>query len=99
LPSYRGPWLNGKKNRAGILSGREAIAEFLKRKWAEELDYRLCKQLWSFTDNRISVCFEYEWHDDSGYWYREPMETKQQWEFAENGLLMRRREASILTMF
>lgn len=80
------------RNRAEFFSGREAIKAFLRRKWAIELDYRLRKELWSFTDNRISVRFEYEWHDDSGHWYRSY--GNEQWEFAENGL-MRRREASI----
>lgn len=80
------------RNRAEFLSGRNEIKEFLKRKWAKELDYRLQKELWCFTDNRISVRFEYEWHDDSGSWYRSY--GNEQWEFAENGL-MRRREASI----
>ena len=80
------------RNRAEFLSGREEIKAFLRRKWAKELDYRLKKELWSFTDNRISVRFEYEWHDDSGHWYRSY--GNEQWEFAESGL-MRRREASI----
>lgn len=80
------------RNRAEFLSGREEIKAFLRRKWAKELDYRLKKELWSFTDNRISVRFEYEWHDDSGHWYRS--HGNEQWEFAESGL-MRRREASI----
>ncbi len=80
------------RNRAEFLSGREEIRMFLSRKWAKELDYRLKKELWSFTDHRISVCFEYEWHDDSGHWYRSY--GNEQWEFAENGL-MQRREASI----
>ena len=80
------------RNRAEFFSGREAIEAFLRRKWAIELDYRLRKELWSFTDNRISVRFEYEWHNDSGHWYRSY--GNEQWEFAENGL-MRIREASI----
>ena len=80
------------RNRAAFFSGREQIKAFLRRKWAKELDYRLQKELWSFTENRISVRFEYEWHDDSGEWYRSY--GNEQWEFAENGL-MRRREASI----
>jgi uncharacterized protein len=80
------------RNRAEFLSGREEIREFLKRKWAKELDYRLKKELWSFMDDRISVRFEYEWHDDSGHWYRSY--GNEQWEFAESGL-MKRREASI----
>ncbi|WNZ47302.1 nuclear transport factor 2 family protein [Leptolyngbya boryana CZ1] len=80
------------RNRAEFLSGREEIRAFLRRKWNKELDYRLKKELWSFTENRISVKFAYEWHDDSGQWYRSY--GNEQWEFAENGL-MRRREASI----
>jgi nuclear transport factor 2 (NTF2) superfamily protein len=80
------------RNRSEFFSGREKIKEFLARKWQKELDYRLKKELWSFTDNRISVRFEYEWHDHSGQWYRS--HGNEQWEFAENGL-MRRREASI----
>ena len=80
------------RNRAEFLSGREQIKQFLARKWDRELDYRLKKELWSYTDNRISVCFEYEWHDGSGQWYRS--HGNEQWEFADNGL-MRRREASI----
>jgi uncharacterized protein len=80
------------RNRAEFLNGREQIEAFLNRKWAKELDYRLKKELWSFNDNRISVRFEYEWHDDSGQWYRSY--GNEQWEFAESGLMMRR-EASI----
>jgi uncharacterized protein len=80
------------RNRSEFLSGREEIRGFLQRKWNRELDYRLRKELWSFSDNRISVKFEYEWHDDSGHWYRSY--GNEQWEFAENGL-MQRREASI----
>ncbi len=80
------------RNRAEFFQGRAAIVEFLKRKWAKELDYRLIKELWAFTGNRISVRFQYEWHDDSGNWYR--AHGNEQWEFDENGLL-RRREASI----
>ena len=80
------------RNRDEFFSGREAIAAFLQRKWAKELDYRLKKELWSSTENRISVRFEYEWHDTSDNWYRSY--GNEQWEFAENGL-MQRREASI----
>jgi uncharacterized protein len=80
------------RNRAEFLSGREEIEAFLNRKWAKELDYRLKKELWSFNDNRISVGFEYEWHDDADRWYRSY--GNEQWEFAESGLMMRR-EASI----
>jgi uncharacterized protein len=80
------------RNRAEFINGREEIIAFLQRKWAKELDYRLKKRLWSFTDNHISVCFEYEWHDDGGFWYR--AYGNENWEFAENGLMLRR-EASI----
>lgn len=80
------------RNRSEFFSGREKIKEFLTRKWNTELDYRLKKELWSFSDNRISVKFEYEYHNDSGQWYR--AYGNEQWEFAPNGL-MQRREASI----
>jgi len=80
------------RNRNEFFSGREAIEAFLTRKWAKERDYRLKKELWSFTGNRISVRFEYEWHDYAGQWFRSY--GNEQWEFAENGL-MQRREASI----
>jgi uncharacterized protein len=80
------------RNRAEFLSGRPAIVEFLRRKWNKELDYRLKKELWAFTENRIAVRFEYEWHDDSGRWYRS--HGNENWEFDEHGL-MRRRFASI----
>jgi nuclear transport factor 2 (NTF2) superfamily protein len=80
------------RNRTEFFQGRDNIREFLTRKWNTELDYRLKKELWSFTDNRISVKFEYEYHNDSGQWYR--AYGNEQWEFAPNGL-MQRREASI----
>lgn len=80
------------RNRAEFFQGRDKIREFLTRKWNTELDYQLKKELWSFTDNRISVKFEYEYHNDSGQWYRSY--GNEQWEFAPNGL-MQRREASI----
>jgi uncharacterized protein len=80
------------RNRAEFFEGRRAIVEFLQRKWARELDYRLIKELWSFHANRISVRFQYEWHDDSGNWFRSY--GNEQWEFDDDGL-MRRREASI----
>jgi len=80
------------RNRAEFFAGRAAIVAFLTRKWAKELDYRLIKELWAFTDNRISVRFQYEWHDDSGNAFR--AYGNEQWEFDERGL-MRRREASI----
>lgn len=80
------------RNRAEFFVGRAAIVEFLRRKWAKELDYRLIKEVWAFHDNRIAVRFQYEWHDDSGNWFR--AHGNEQWEFDEHGL-MRRREASI----
>lgn len=80
------------RNRAEFLQGRTDIVAFLTRKWARELDYRLIKELWAFADNRIAVRFAYEWHDDSGHWFRSY--GNENWEFAENGL-MRRRLASI----
>jgi uncharacterized protein len=76
------------RNRIEFFRGRDAIKEFLKRKWAKELDYRLKKELWCFMDNRIAVRFEYEWHDYAGFWYR--AYGNENWEFAENGLMMRR---------
>ncbi len=80
------------RNRSEFFSGREVIRAFLQRKWAKELDYRLKKELWAFTDDRISVRFEYEWHDAAGQWWRS--HGNEQWEFDAHGL-MRRREASI----
>jgi nuclear transport factor 2 (NTF2) superfamily protein len=80
------------RNRAEFFEGRPAIIEFLKRKWLRELDYRLIKELWAVTGDRIAVRFQYEWHDDSGNWYR--AHGNEQWEFDAEGL-MRRREASI----
>ena len=80
------------RNRAEFLRGRDAIVAFLTRKWERELDYRLIKELWAFRDNRIAVRFAYEWHDDSGNWFRSY--GNENWEFDEKGL-MRRRIASI----
>lgn len=80
------------RNRAEFFSGREAIEAFLTRKWKRELDYRLIKELWAFTDNRIAVRFAYEFRDDSGQWFR--AYGNENWEFEANGL-MRRRIASI----
>ena len=76
------------RNRAEIFSGRERIIEFLSRKWAKELDYKLKKELWCFAENRIAVTFRYEWHDPSGQWYRSY--GNELWEFTENGLMQRR---------
>jgi uncharacterized protein len=80
------------RNRAEFISGRDEIVRFLQRKWAKELDYRLIKELWAVTDNRIAVRFAYEWHDDSGHWFRSY--GNENWEFDPNGL-MRQRFASI----
>ena len=80
------------RNRAEFFAGRAAIEAFLTRKWQRELDYRLIKEVWAFTANRIAVRFAYEFRDDSGNWFRS--HGNEQWEFDEQGL-MRRREASI----
>lgn len=80
------------RNRAEFPTGREQIVEFLTRKWNRELDYRLIKELWAFAENRIAVRFAYEYHDDSGQWYR--AYGNENWEFNPNGL-MRLRYASI----
>ena len=76
------------RNRAEFPKGREQVKEFLERKWAKELDYRLIKELWAFTDNRIAVRFAYECHDDSGNWTRSF--GNENWEFNEHGFMMRR---------
>jgi len=76
------------RNRTEFLKGREEIRAFLRRKWAKELDYRLRKTLWGFRGNRMAVSFEYEWHDDSGRWYRSY--GIELWEFNETGLMQRR---------
>jgi nuclear transport factor 2 (NTF2) superfamily protein len=80
------------RNRSEFLAGRDQIRSFLAGKWAHELDYRLVKELWAFTDDRISVRFQYEWHDADGHWHRSY--GNELWEFDGQGL-MRRREASI----
>lgn len=80
------------RNRAEFLTGRPEIIQFLERKWTRELDYRLIKELWAFSDHRIAVRFAYEWHDDSGNWFRSY--GNENWEFDALGL-MRRRYASI----
>jgi nuclear transport factor 2 (NTF2) superfamily protein len=76
------------RNRAEFVTGRAEIVRFLTRKWAQERDYRLIKELWAFTGNRIAVRFAYEWHDDSGNWFRSY--GNENWEFAGNGLMRRR---------
>src|SRR5262245_40168652 len=76
------------RNRSEFLTGREAIVQFLTRKWNKELDYRLIKELWTFQGNRIAVRFAYEWHDDSGNWFRSY--GNENWEFDERGFMQRR---------
>lgn len=80
------------RNRSEFIQGREQIVAFLTRKWARELDYRLIKELWVAGEDRIAVRFAYEWHDDSGQWFRSY--GNENWEFDSNGL-MKRRIASI----
>jgi len=76
------------RNRAEFFQGRPAIVAFLQRKWARELDYRLIKELWAFSDERIAVRFAYEWHDDAGQWYRSY--GNENWQFNALGLMVRR---------
>lgn len=83
------------RNRAEFANNREEAQAFLERKWRKELDYRLIKELWTFGDNRIAVRFAYEWHDDSGHWFRSY--GNENWEFGEDGL-MKHRHASINDM-
>ncbi len=80
------------RNRDEFIHGREEVKAFLERKWRRELDYKLRKSYWAHTGNRIAVRFEYEWHDDSGQWYRSY--GNENWEFDDDGL-MRKRYASI----
>ena len=80
------------RNRSEFVNGRQEIVAFLRRKWGRELDYRLIKELWAFGGNRLAVRFAYEWHDDSGSWFRSY--GNENWEFDENGLT-RLRLASI----
>ena len=76
------------RNRAEFVTGRAAIEAFLTRKWLRELDYRLIKEIWAFEGNRIAVRFAYEWHDDSGHWFRSY--GNENWEFDADGLMQRR---------
>ena len=76
------------RNRSEFINGRNEIVAFLRRKWAKELDYRLIKELWTCAENRIAVRFAYEWHDDSGNWFRSY--GNENWEFDENGLMQLR---------
>ena len=86
--SFNSQW----RNRDLFISGRKEIVSFLENKYIKELDYRLCKELWSYTDNKIAVRFAYEWHDEKGQWYRSY--GNENWEFDENSL-MKVRFASI----
>ncbi len=76
------------RNRTEFLNGREEVKAFLTKKWEKELDYKLKKELWSFTDNKIGVRFEYEWHDANGQWYRSY--GNEMWEFDEKGYMQKR---------
>jgi nuclear transport factor 2 (NTF2) superfamily protein len=80
------------RNRSQFLTGRDEVRRFLEHKWVKELDYKLKKELWAFTDNKIAVRFEYEWHDASGQWYRSY--GNEMWEFDADGY-MQKRYASI----
>ena len=76
------------RNRTDFINGREAVKEFLKRKWEKELDYKLKKELWGFRDNRMAVRFEYEYHNAAGQWFR--AYGNENWEFDENGYMAKR---------
>lgn len=76
------------RNRDQFINGRDAVVQFLTKKWEKEQDYRLKKELWSFTENRISVRFEYEWHNEQGNWFRSY--GNEQWEFNADGLMQKR---------
>ena len=76
------------RNRSEFPAGREQVREFLQRKWSRELDYRLIKELWAHSANRIAVRFAYEWHDDSGHWFRSY--GNENWEFNDSGFMTRR---------
>lgn len=80
------------RNRSEFFSGRDAIVAFLTRKWRQEQEYRLIKEVWAFHENRIAARFAYEWHDAAGQWFRS--HGNEQWAFTEGGLMLRR-EASI----
>jgi nuclear transport factor 2 (NTF2) superfamily protein len=76
------------RNRTEFILGREAVKQFLQRKWEKELEYKLKKELWGFRNNRMAVRFEYEWHDHNGIWYRSY--GNELWEFNEHGLMQKR---------
>jgi uncharacterized protein len=74
------------RNRSEFIDGRDQIVAFLTRKWSKELDYRLIKELWTYGDNRIAVRFAYEWHDDSGNWFRSY--GNENWHFDQDGIMI-----------
>jgi uncharacterized protein len=76
------------RNRSQFINGRDEVKQFLRKKWEKELDYKLKKELWAYTDNKIAVRFEYEWHDEAGQWYRSY--GNEMWEFNANGYMMKR---------
>jgi nuclear transport factor 2 (NTF2) superfamily protein len=76
------------RNRTAFINGREEVKQFLKRKWENELNYKLKKELWGFRENRMAVRFEYEWHNKEGQWFRSY--GNELWEFNENGLMQKR---------
>ena len=76
------------RNRSEFINGREEIISFLNKKWTKEIGYKLKKELWAFTENRIAVRFEYEWHNEAGQWFRSY--GNENWEFDENGLMAKR---------
>ena len=76
------------RNRAEFINGRDEVKQFLKRKWENELNYKLKKELWGFRENRMAVRFEYEWHNKDGQWFRSY--GNELWEFNENGLMQKR---------
>ncbi len=76
------------RNRTDFIHGREEVIEFLKTKWAKELNYKLKKELWAFYDNRIAVRFEYEFHNTEGQWFRSY--GNENWEFDDNGFMQKR---------
>ena len=76
------------RNRTDFINGREAVKQFLTKKWEKELDYKLKKELWGFRENRMAVRFEYEWHNEGGQWY--PSYGNELWEFDENGYMQKR---------
>lgn len=79
---------NEWRNRTDFINGREAVKQFLTKKWEKELDYKLKKELWGFRENRMAVRFEYEWHNEEGQWFRSY--GNELWEFDEKGCMQKR---------